>query len=411
MFDMEKIGAYLAAKRRDCGLPQGQFAEKLNVTHQAVSKWERGEAMPEISKIAEIAKVFGVSIDDILVQMQDKPQNNENSETEEQEYTEADKKYFELGYSPSIGDVYELAPEMSPAVLAKAVQTLIRDNGYFAVSLFLPMLDKKTANEIAERIYWENGINSLQFLGKYLPQDFVDKIILREYGRNNHEVLKLLPYTRNEKIINAVFDAEVSKNGTWNSLVNIVSQLPPSVIVHQGVKYARSHDLGAFACWWGRFGRDTSAMLMAAYAKECGYTQDAWRQVARFSGNANMDILEKAVHESIELKGKESVEPFLNKHRQNGWNSNFNQNVQEIVNKALAKANAGLRNASVAFGKNADNPEFYYNMLREYTAEFNEKIDQLEDKIKELEDKIEELEDELEGKIDDLEGRIDDLED
>ncbi len=408
---MEKIGAYLASKRRDCGLTQGQFAEKLNVTHQAVSKWERGEAMPEISKITEIAKVLGVSVDDILVQMQDKPQNSDNiTENNEPEYTEADKKYFELGYSPSIGDVYELASEMSPAVLAKAVQKLIRDNGYFAVSLFLPMLDKKTANEIAERIYWENGMSSIQFLGKYLPQEFVDKIILREYGRNNPEALNLLPFTQNEKIINAVFDAEVSKNGTWNSLVNIVSQLPQSVIVHQGVKYARKYDLGTFSCWWGRFGRDTSAMLMAAYAKECGYTQDAWRQVARFSNYANMDILEKAINESIEQRGRESVEPFLNRNRQSGWNSNFNQNIQEIVNKALAKANAGIKSASAALGKNADNPEFYYNMLREYTAEFNEKINQLEDKIKELEDKIDELED-LGDRIDDLEGRIDDLED
>jgi transcriptional regulator with XRE-family HTH domain len=400
MFDMEKIGAYIAAKRRDCGLTQGQFAEKLNVTHQAVSKWERGEAMPEISKITEIAKVLGVSVDEILVQMQDKPQNNNSLENEEQDYTDADKKYLELGFSPSISDVYELASGMSPAVLANAVQRLIRDNGYFAVSLFLPMLDKKTANEISEKIYWENGMSGIQFLGKYLPQDFIDKMILREYGRNNPEAVKLLPYTKNEKIINAVFDAEVARVGTWNSLVDVVAHLPPSVIVHQGVKYARKYDLSTFSCWWGRFGRDTSAMLMAAYAKECGYTQDAWRQVARFSGYANTDILEKAINESIELHGRESVEPLLNKSKQSGWSGNFNQNIQDIVNKAISKANEGIRKASASLGKNADNPEFYYNMLREYTAEFNEKISRFEDKIKDLEDKI-----------NDLEDRIDDLED
>lgn len=395
MFDMEKIGAYIAAKRKDCGLTQGQFAEKLNVTHQAVSKWERGEAMPEISKVPEIAKVFGVSVDDILVQMQDKPQNNENT-TDSEQYTEADKKYFELGYSPSISEVYELAPNMSPNVLAKAVQKLIRDNGYFAVSLFLPMLDKKTANEIAERIYWENGLSGIQFLGKYLPQDFVDKMILREYGRNNLEALKLLPYTQNETIINAVFDAEVAKTGTWNTLVNIISLLPPSVIVHQGVKYARTHDLSAFSCWWGRFGRDTSAMLLAAYAKECGYTQDAWRQVARFADYGNADILEKAIRESIELKGEDSVAPLLRRNRPD-WNKNFNRQIEDIVNKALSKASERLH---VSLGKNADDPEFYYNMLREYTAEFGEKISQLEDKIKALE-----------SRIGDLEHRIEELED
>lgn len=83
MFNMEKIGAFISAKRRESGLTQGQFAEKLNVTHQAVSKWERGEAMPEISKIGELAKILGVSADEILIQM------HEDKKSDTAEYTDA----------------------------------------------------------------------------------------------------------------------------------------------------------------------------------------------------------------------------------------------------------------------------------------------------------------------------------
>ena len=56
MFNMEKFAQLITNKRKDKGLTQGQLSELVGVTHQAVSKWERAEAMPEISKIGDIAK-------------------------------------------------------------------------------------------------------------------------------------------------------------------------------------------------------------------------------------------------------------------------------------------------------------------------------------------------------------------
>lgn len=58
----EKISLY----RKKSGWSQEEFAEKISVSRQAVSKWETGEAMPEITKLALIAKVFGVSADFLI---------------------------------------------------------------------------------------------------------------------------------------------------------------------------------------------------------------------------------------------------------------------------------------------------------------------------------------------------------
>jgi tellurite methyltransferase len=66
MFDMEKIGAYIASKRRDSGLTQGQFAEKLNVTHQAVSKWETGQSCPDISLLPDLAFALDTDINSLM---------------------------------------------------------------------------------------------------------------------------------------------------------------------------------------------------------------------------------------------------------------------------------------------------------------------------------------------------------
>ena len=52
--------------RRKAGLSQEEFADRLNVSRQAVSKWERGEAYPDTENLITISEMFKVTIDDLL---------------------------------------------------------------------------------------------------------------------------------------------------------------------------------------------------------------------------------------------------------------------------------------------------------------------------------------------------------
>ena len=52
--------------RRQKGYSQEQFADLLGVSRQSVSKWETGEAMPDINKLVSIANIFGVTTDWLL---------------------------------------------------------------------------------------------------------------------------------------------------------------------------------------------------------------------------------------------------------------------------------------------------------------------------------------------------------
>jgi len=65
---MEKktIGAFISALRKANGLTQKQLAEKLNVSDKAVSRWERDEAMPDLTLIPVLAEIFGVTSDELL---------------------------------------------------------------------------------------------------------------------------------------------------------------------------------------------------------------------------------------------------------------------------------------------------------------------------------------------------------
>jgi len=66
IMNIVKFGAYISALRKERDMPQSGLADMLNVTRQAVSKWERGEGFPDISILCEIAALFGVSVDKLL---------------------------------------------------------------------------------------------------------------------------------------------------------------------------------------------------------------------------------------------------------------------------------------------------------------------------------------------------------
>lgn len=66
MLDPKQIGEFIAQLRRSKGLTQSALAEMLCVTHQAVSKWENGAALPDVEVLVAMRGVFGVSVDDIL---------------------------------------------------------------------------------------------------------------------------------------------------------------------------------------------------------------------------------------------------------------------------------------------------------------------------------------------------------
>ena len=63
---MNELGNKIAYKRKDLGMTQIEFAEKLNVTRQTVSRWEAGTVLPDIDKISDIASLLNVSCDYLL---------------------------------------------------------------------------------------------------------------------------------------------------------------------------------------------------------------------------------------------------------------------------------------------------------------------------------------------------------
>ena len=63
--DQEKFGKFIKEIRKKNNLTQKEFADKYNVTYQAVSKWENGKNIPDISLIKKISEDFNISMEEL----------------------------------------------------------------------------------------------------------------------------------------------------------------------------------------------------------------------------------------------------------------------------------------------------------------------------------------------------------
>lgn len=63
----KQIGANIAAYRKHNGYTQARLAEMLNYSDKAISKWERGDAVPDVLTLVQMAELFEIKVDALLV--------------------------------------------------------------------------------------------------------------------------------------------------------------------------------------------------------------------------------------------------------------------------------------------------------------------------------------------------------
>lgn len=90
--------------RKEKGLSQEELADKLSVSRQAVSKWERGEALPDTDNLIRLAKLYNVSIDEIVGYTPDKSQAATGSADNDEQTADSGNKTDETGGADDTDD-------------------------------------------------------------------------------------------------------------------------------------------------------------------------------------------------------------------------------------------------------------------------------------------------------------------
>lgn len=92
-----QIGEKIKQMRKDKGYSQEKLAEALGVSRQAVTKWENDTGIPDIENIISLAKIFGISTDELLLKERNQPvSDSPNLSGSVTEYDIDAKKHFDL---------------------------------------------------------------------------------------------------------------------------------------------------------------------------------------------------------------------------------------------------------------------------------------------------------------------------
>ncbi len=401
MFDMQKFARFLSKKRSVKNFTQGQLADIMGVSHQAVSKWERGESMPDISKLPELAAALSVSNQAIIDAM------HSDAEADTLTVSQADNMdamYYALPDKTLIGDVYALAPHLSKETLAAAIAEIALSKGSGAAKMLFRFADEQTLKDIAVKVFEvDTDAGRIDFV-PYLSATALNKLILNRYASGTvDQALVLLPYCKDAEVVDMVFTAVVSTDGNWDRLKPYINKILPEVVVKQGIEYVVSHGTGCFNCWWGLIGRESIGKIFAGYLKHFNYNLQAWMDVSYYAGNADNDILLQALEHMKAVGADMSV---LKKLQARNFSQQFRQKLLEW---GIEPPSPPVNNQNQSGkGKDANGINMARKMLGvdELFEELEERIDDLESQIDDLEDQIVSLEDQIES----LEDRISELE-
>ena len=221
MFDMQHVSRTITSLRKARNMTQMELADRLNISFQAVSNWERGQTMPDIGKLGELAEILGVTIDELLgnepaAAVVNKLIHDEPVETPLTAETFLDvaplvkpnqaEKLWESVQDVSMKELIMAAPFLSESTLdALAVRSMRREKSFQGLTGLLPFLSKAAVEECLS-LALEDGLDmklimpAVPFLGKKAVARLAD-VALQKGGV--HELVMLAPFLKKEKLTEA----------------------------------------------------------------------------------------------------------------------------------------------------------------------------------------------------------------
>lgn len=134
---MNKIGNNIADFRKRRGMTQEELAEKMCVTAQAVSKWERDTSYPDVIALSTLAKVLDVSVSEIIEGAQEIP------ELREAPREEIDRRVILIKVNAGEMQVMVRIPvvAMKKAIENGTLKNIVGDDAFPQVAATLEMVD------------------------------------------------------------------------------------------------------------------------------------------------------------------------------------------------------------------------------------------------------------------------------
>ena len=204
-----KLSDKIIKLRKTAGMSQEDLAQKLNVSRQAISRWESGTAMPDANNILQLSKLFGVTTDYLL---------NDDYQSD------ADLPKVKAVQNDDLGQImiYLVTIEVM-VLLMQFMTTVLLQNVFFAFLSFLPFVAAIGGFEYAYRKKGSGATEKTKtfrrkfykisaWLGLYFPVRFFMSVLarfyLRPYSAILFEVIVLVVYIFAAVSVNLSIDKE-----------------------------------------------------------------------------------------------------------------------------------------------------------------------------------------------------------
>lgn len=188
------IGKRISEFRKRKNLTQTELADAMGVSFQAVSNWERGNSMPDISKLADLTEILGTTIDELL--------GKKNSAVER--LAKNEEIYIE---DFRIEEIEEAAEIAKPRILEQMAENSNDEN----LAPLLPYLSEEYLAEAATKKYKE-GKDIKAFL-PFLSEDALYGLIVQAISDGRTDINRLLPFASEETVEKLILQS-VDDGGT-----------------------------------------------------------------------------------------------------------------------------------------------------------------------------------------------------
>ena len=192
MFDTMMIGKKIAELRKRKNLTQPELADAMGVSFQAVSNWERGNSMPDISKLSDLAELLGTTVDDLL--------GKKNTVVEKLAKNE---KVDLSGVRKE--ELLEAAEIAKPHV----VEEMTEDANEKDIAVLLPFLGEEYLEKLSGRYYTEG--KDIAMVLPFLSEEGVDRLFERAVADDCEDIGKFLPFISKEKLSDTAFTYKRAK--------------------------------------------------------------------------------------------------------------------------------------------------------------------------------------------------------
>jgi transcriptional regulator with XRE-family HTH domain len=201
MFDTMQIAKRIKKARIDKNMTQLQLADAMGVSYQAVSNWERGNSMPDISKLTDLCSTLGLTVNELLGL--------------EEKTTAAVTKAIEKG-ELAVEELEEVAPMLPPEQVVDFVKKAKKKMDLSAIMNLAPFLDEEYLSNLVDEAGLED-LSQVVCLAPFLSGSCLRKLVSRCEDTNDFATIMSLAQFLDRETLDNLVDGLVMED-LWQAI-------------------------------------------------------------------------------------------------------------------------------------------------------------------------------------------------